>query len=218
MRGSTALARIEDMTGFQRYVTGPVKFQADVLEATGNVYLDGYWQSPKYFVGLDAILQKEFQVQQPLTAPAQRLAQLIADTDSISVNVRRTDYVTLPAARDTHGFVGKEYYDEGIELIAHKLRNPHIILSSDDLDWCRENLKFRYPTTFIEPECKGYKFGLEFALMTRCKHFLIPNSTFAWWTAWLSPQENKTIVCPRNWFRDPRLDSSDIVPSTWIRV
>jgi hypothetical protein len=151
----------------------------------------------------------------PASAP---IAALMDETDSICLNVRRADYVSLQASIDMHGFVGKEYYDRGIALIAPKVKVPHIFVTSDDVEWCQANLRFDYPTTFLGHEHKGYKFGNYLMLMSCCKHFLIPNSTFGWWAAWLNPSLDKIVVCPRNWFRDPNIDSSDMIPEGWIRA
>ena len=218
MYGSSALAGALDRVGLQRYISESRSSCEEVLRARGNIYLDGHWQSPKYFAGSEGILRREFEVKQPLSPTGERLAEEMVSTDSICVNVRRTDYVTVPAAVEMHGFVGKEYYDRGIEQIAPRLKNPHIFVTSDDVEWCRENLRFEYPTTVLGLEYKGYKFGQELALMVRCKHFLIPNSSFAWWAAWLNPSEDKIVVCPKNWFRDPKIDSSDRIPPQWIRL
>jgi len=218
MHAASALARALDQAGLQRYISEPVSSREEVLEARGNVYLDGHWQSPKYFAGREDVLRREFRVKRALSPAGERVAAQMASTDSICVNVRRTDYVTVQAAIEMHGFVGKGYYDRGIEQIAPRLSNPHIFVTSDDLEWCRENLRFKYPTTVLGHEYKGYKFGEELALMVRCKHFLIPNSSFAWWAAWLKPSEDKIVACPRNWFRDPKIDSSDLIPPEWIRL
>jgi hypothetical protein len=218
MHGTRALARALDRAGLQRYILEPVGFREEVLEARGNVYLDGYWQSPKYFAGSEAILRRELEVKQPLSPAGERVAAQMSSTDSICVNVRRADYVTLPGSIGTHGFVGKDYYDRGIEQIAPRMKNPYVFVTSDDVQWCRENLRFECPTTVLGHEYKGYKFGEYLTLMARCKHFLIPNSSFAWWAAWLNPSEDKIVVCPKNWFRDPRIDSSYRIPPGWIRL
>jgi hypothetical protein len=216
MYGSSTLARALDRAGLQRYISEGDGFRGEVLEARGNVYLDGYWQSAKYFAGSEDVLRREFEVKRPLSPLGERVAAQMAATDSICVNVRRADYVALKGSTETHGFVGKEYYDRGIEQVAPRLKNPHVFVTSDDVEWCRENLRFDYPTTVLGHEHKGYKFGEYLTLMSRCKHFLIPNSTFAWWAAWLNPSEDKIVVCPRQWFRDPRIDSSDRIPPRWI--
>jgi hypothetical protein len=218
MRAASTLARLQDLVGLQQYVSDSFKFRPEVLDVGANVYLDGNWQSPKYFARSEDILRHEFRVRQPLSPAGERVAALMASSDSICVNVRRTDYVTAKSAVERHGFVGKDYYDRGIERIAPGLRAPHIFVTSDDLGWCRDNLRFNYPVTVLGPECKGYKYGEELALMARCKHFLIPNSTFAWWAAWMNSSRDKIVVCPKAWFRDPKLDSADLIPPQWIRI
>ena len=126
--------------------------------------------------------------------------------------------MNLQASIDTRGFVRREYYDRGIALIAPRPKYPHVFVTLDDIEWCRENLHFDCPTTVLGHEHKGYKFGNYLTLMSCCKHFLIPNSTFAWWAAWLSVFPDKIVVCPRNWFRDPKIDSSDMIPGGWMRL
>jgi hypothetical protein len=218
MYGTSTLARVLNRAGLQRYILEPVGFREEVLQSRGNVYLDGYWQSPKYFEGSEAVLRREFEVKRPLSPAGEQVAAEMAATDSICVNVRRADYVTLPESIEAHGFVGKEYYDRGIELIAPRLKDPHIFVTSDDIEWCRENLRFKYPTTVLGHDYNGYKFGEYLTLMARCKHFLIPNSSFAWWAAWLNASEDKIVVCPKQWFRNPKIDSSDWIPRQWIRL
>jgi hypothetical protein len=218
MRGSLVLTRLRDLVGSQQYISEATISNKDVLTVQGNVYLDGYWQGHKFFWPSEAILRREFTVKQPLSSAGERIAAQMASTDSICVNVRRADYVTVQASANMHGFVGKEYYDRGIRQIAPRLRNPEIFVTSDDVDWCKENLRFEYPTTVLGHEYRGYKFGEYLTLMARCKHFLIPNSSFAWWAVWLNPSKEKIVVCPRNWFRDPKIDASDRFAPDWIRI
>jgi hypothetical protein len=220
MYGSVYLSRIRDRSGLQRrIVQGHTSLSPEeILALGGDVYLDGCWQSPRYFAGSEAILRREFSVREPIALASEDVAATIAATDSICLNVRRADYVNLQASIDMHGFVGREYYDRGIALIAPQLKNPHIFITSDDVEWCRANLHFDFPTTVLGPEHKGHKFGNYLTLMSRCKHFLIPNSSFAWWAAWLNPSSDKIVVCPRNWFRDPNIDASGMIPEGWIRL
>jgi len=220
MYGAAGMVRLNERLGRLRRVTEnhPPLPPERVLELRGDLYLDGHWGSPKYFGGSEAILRQEFQVRQPLLPASAPLAGLMAETDSICLDVRRTDYVTLQSAIEMHGFLGREYYDRGIAEIAPRLGRPHIFVTSDDIEWCEANLRFDYPTTFLSHEHAGYKFGNKLALMSRCRNFLISNSTFAWWAAWLAPAANKLVVCPRSWFRDPKIDSSDRIPEGWIRL
>ncbi|MBN2576798.1 MAG: alpha-1,2-fucosyltransferase [Deltaproteobacteria bacterium] len=219
MYGSQALREVKTKVGLMQYLAeAEMQSPLDVLEARGKLYLDGYWQSPKYFEGSEAILRREFKVRRPLSPAAEQIATRMAATDSICVNVRRTDYVTLPASIEMHGFVGKEYYDRGIALITSQLRNPHVFVTSDDIEWCRDNLRFDCPTTVLGHEYKGDRIGQDLALMSCCKHFVIANSSFGWWSAWLSPNPEKIVVCPKDWFRKPLVGNPDMILPGWIRL
>jgi hypothetical protein len=54
--------------------------------------------------------------------------------------------------------------------------------------------------------------------MSLCKHFIIPNSSFAWWATYLSPHADKTVIAPKRWFANDAIDTTDLVPETWIRI
>jgi hypothetical protein len=220
MYGSAYLSRFRDRVGLRRLVREgcPALPPEELLQLKGDLYLDGHWVSLKYFEGSAATLRQEFRVREPLLAVSEGVAAAMAETDSICLDVRRTDYVTLQASIEMHGFVGKEYYAQGLAVIVPRLARPHIFVTSDEIEWCQANLHFEHPTTFLGHEHDGYKFGNKLTLMSRCKHFLIPNSTFAWWAAWLNSSPDKIVVGPRNWFRDPNIDTSDMIPQGWIRL
>ena len=96
--------------------------------------------------------------------------------------------------------------------------NIDIYIFSDDLDWCKENLNFLKNKHFIEHDLADKKFYNYLYLMSKFKNFIIPNSSFAWWAAWLSQQENKTIVVPENWSGLVNQKFIDIIPSDWIKI
>jgi hypothetical protein len=183
-----------------------------------NLYLDGYWQSGSYFAGIADQIREAFQFRLPLSPLGCEMAQKIASVNSVSVDVRRGDYITVETSRNTLGFVGEDYYRQGIDWIKANIPDPHLFISSDDVPWCRENLKFDLPTTWLDRDYAGWKFGEKLQLMTRCKHFLISNSTFAWWAAWLAGHEGKLVAAPRRWFRDPAINSKDLIPPNWVTL
>ncbi|MEM7514287.1 MAG: alpha-1,2-fucosyltransferase, partial [Bacteroidota bacterium] len=92
-----------------------------------------------------------------------------------------------------------EYYDKAIAYFQEEVDNPEIFVFSDDIEWCKENLQYKLPLTFVGHEYKGKRFGKYLYLMSLCKHFIIPNSTFGWWAAWLSRNEQKKVVMPKPW-------------------
>jgi len=89
---------------------------------------------------------------------------------------------------------------------------------SDDIEWCKKNIKFSHPTFFVEDEYFGKKGEEYLFLMSACKYFVIPNSTFSWWGAWLSEREEKIVICPKKWFVDESIDTSDLIPNDWTRI
>ena len=216
---SRILTRSKAILGIQaRVVESGLRFDPRVLQWKGSVYLDGYWQSAKYFSGIEAILRNEFSFRQALDPRVAELAASIARTNSVCLNVRRGDFVSHPESSRVHGFVGAEYYAAGVDRISQHVERPHFFIFSDDMDWARANLAPAAPHTFVGHEFGGHKFRDYLRLMSMCRHFLIPNSTFAWWAAWLSSNGDKTVVAPKRWFVDPALDASDIYLPSWVRL
>jgi hypothetical protein len=194
-------------------------FHPEVLDlAAPNLYLDGYWQSESYFAEAQDEIRRAFQFRIPLAGLGCELAQTIANVNSVCVDVRRGDYVTVESSRNTQGFIGEDYYRRGVDWIKANVQDPHLFISSDDLPWCREHLKFDLPTTYLDDEYAGWKFGAKLHLMSLCRHFLISNSTFAWWAAWLARYEKKLVACPRRWFLTESLSAKDLIPPSWIAL
>ena len=93
-----------------------------------------------------------------------------------------------------------------------------MFMFSDDLTWCRDNFGQMGQVTVVGHEHAGPRFSHYLWLMTLCRQFVIPNSTFAWWAAWLASNESKIVVCPNHWFADPDINTSDLIPLEWIRI
>jgi hypothetical protein len=194
-------------------------FHPEILDLTApNLYLDGYWQSESYFAEIQDQLRGAFQFRIPLSPAGRAMAESIASVNSVCVNVRRGDYITSESSRNALGFMGEDYYCRGIDWIKANVPDPHLLINSDDMPWSREHLRFDLPTTYLDEGYAGWKFGEQLQLMTMCKHFLIPNSTFAWWAAWLAGHDGKLVVCPRRWFRNQSIDSKDLIPPSWVTL
>ena len=180
---------------------------------TGAIY-DGWWQSPTYFAGVEREVRRDFQFAREIIPESRKLLERIEQSNAICLNVRRTDFLKV----DTLNATNKEYFLKGGDYLGRKLSEPRFFVFSDDVDWCREHIRLDFPTEVVGHEHKGYKFGNYMQLMTRCRHFLIPNSSFAWWAAWLNTGKDKEVVAPRRWFTDPTIDTSDLVPDNWTRI
>lgn len=182
-----------------------------------NLQLNGYWQTPKYFKDIENIIRLDFQfkdkVENSEDSSIREMYNLIKNTNSVMINVRRADYLNS----NFHGVMGNDFIMNGVDIIKSKVENTHFFIFSDDIEWCKENIKLDN-MTLVDHNYKGHKFGYYLQLMTTCRHFIIPNSTFAWWAAWLNNSPEKIVIAPKQWFTDSNINTNDIIPSDWIRI
>lgn len=194
-------------------------FDNIALTLPNNINIDGYWQSLKYFNDIEDIIRKDFIIKQdPISDNAKQIYDDILNTNSVCINVRRTDFITIATTNQFHGFCGVNYFDKGISYINERIENAKYFVFSDDVDWCKENLNHIENVTFIGKEHSGDRYGLYLKMMRNCKHFIIPNSTFGWWAAWLSDNTNKIIIAPIKWFNVQHMSANDLIPNEWIRL
>jgi hypothetical protein len=191
-------------------------FDPTILTITGNVYLQGYWQSEKYFKDIESDIRKELTIRHEPDPINSALGTAIQSASSVSLHVRRGDYVSDPVTSAKFGPLRMEYYVRAVKLIAALVREPHFFIFSDDPQWVTQNIGLDYPTTYVN-EQPGNHCG-ELRLMSLCKHHVIANSSFSWWGAWLNPRPDKTVIAPANWFQEKGRDTSDLVPEGWIRL
>jgi hypothetical protein len=192
-------------------------YDCRILNTPKNVYLDGYWQSEKYFREIKDVIRSEFQVKYPQDTKSQEIGKVISSTQSVSVHVRRGNYASNPRVNSHHGTCAVEYYQECAKTIEGKLSSPHYFVFSDDIAWAKVNLDFHYPTTFVDHNDPSHDYE-DLRLMSMCRHHIIANSTFSWWAAWLNANPDKIVLAPRQWLNDPAIDTRDLLPSNWIRV
>jgi hypothetical protein len=217
------LARRFGYTGSYRqgsYVCeNDLAFDPTILDLPETVYLDGYWQSEAYFRPIANILREDLTCRDEQAGQNRALAQTIVSCESVSIHVRRGDYVSDPATHSFHGTCGLDYYRACIEIVGSRVRDPRFFLFSDDLDWVRDNLDIPFDTLYVDHN--DARTGHEdVRLMSQCRHHIIANSSFSWWAAWLGTNPNKIIVAPRRWFADKRKQaaSAHLVPDTWLRA
>lgn len=190
-------------------------FTPDFFKQPENCYLDGYWQTPKYFEAIENEIREDFRFKEPVQPASLELKKAITNENSVCINVRRADFLT----NSFHGVCDMKYFNPGIEIMAGKVDNPHFFIFSDDPQWCLENFKLNYPVTFVGHDHAGKKFANYLQLMSLCKHYIIPNSSFAWWAVWLNTtSKDKIVIAPTTWFTDGNWDSKDLIPAHWIRV
>ena len=193
------------------------KFEERVFNTSArNIYLDGYWQSPKYFEEYrdDIINLFNFDKVKNLASNT-KFIESINYQPSICINVRRSDFVNNPE----HDCVDKNFYLRAIQSLESQSNVKHkIYIFSDDLEWCKNNLIELGDTVIVDHALAGDRFINYLYLMTKFDKFIIPNSTFAWWAAWLSKLENKTIIAPKKWSGLTPDEEIDIIPLDWIKL
>jgi hypothetical protein len=195
----------------------PGRFDPNVLSLPDGTCLEGYWQSEKYFAHIADIVRREF-TPKPQPSPANKdMAEQIVDCESVSLHIRRGDYVSNPEYNRVHGTCDISYYKTAVTMLAKEVKNPCFFVFSDDIDWARRNLQLDFPTTFVDINGPDSDFE-DLRLMTYCKHHIIANSTFSWWGAWLCDYPSKIVFAPNKWFRAADKDASDIVPEGWRRI
>ena len=189
-------------------------FDPDVLKSPADVYLEGYWQSEKYFKGIEDLLRSEFTVRTAPEAHDINVASRIMNEESVSVHVRRADYVTNNQTRTVHRTSSLEYYASAIRKINELSNTPHLFVFSDDPDWAMANLRFGERITFVthNDTSKNYQ---DIRLMSLCRYHIIANSSFSWWSAWLCSYPGKIVCAPKQWFVTPDHDVRDLIPSDW---
>ncbi len=182
-----------------------------------NLYLDGLWQSEKYFKDYRKDILKLYNFDS-LANKNENTSFLnkIDFNNSVCLNVRRADFLINPE----HNVVTLDYYKNAISEIEKKINSGNInyYIFSDDIEWCKKNFKFIKTKHFVEHAYAGYKFYNYLYLMSCFKFFIIPNSTFAWWAAWLSTKENKVVMVPERWSGLISENLIDIVPPSWFKI
>lgn len=193
----------------------PYGFYKQTLINSDYFYYEGYFQNEKYFKKYRNDLLKLFSLKHQLDEKNQSVLDLMKATNSVSLHVRRGDYVTLEYACEFHGVCTLEYYENAVKYIADKIKSPHFFLFSDDIAWVIENLKIDYPYTVIDFNQKdGY---LDIELMKHCKHNIVANSSFSWWGAWLNENPDKIVVSPEKWTAQKN-NKCDIIPRGWVKL
>lgn len=182
------------------------------LLALDNVFLDGYWQRFDYYDSSESIIRESYKFAQPMTGKNKDIVNKIRNENSISIHVRRNDYLNLPL----YVIQNREYYNKAMSFACKVLQKPVFYCFSDDIPWCRKNL--------ISGECNivyvdwnsGDDSYRDMQLMSQCKVNIISNSSFSMWAAWLNSKPDKTVIRPKHYYTDSFLDEQFFWPKKWL--
>ena len=196
-------------------------FWPAVAEVRDDSYLVGYWQSWKYFAPVEAAIRADFALDLVLDPKGAALQRAIGSVNAVCLHVRRTDYITDKNANALMGVCGMDYYEKAIALVADKVAKPYFFVFSDDTAWCEQHLAGAlapFPHTLVGKEYPEGPGIAHFQLMTRCKSFIIANSTFSWWAAWLGTHPGKTVLTPQRPYASPLMEARDFYPQDWLQI
>ena len=183
-------------------------FDPQILELD-EAYLVGYWQSDKYFTSPEVIehLQETFS-KRPQEIMHDSVSwttlQQIECCESVSIHVRRTDYLDAEHIK-IHNLCSETYYKNAISMVRQKHPNAVFFIFTDDKEWCKEHFKGH---NFINVELQEGEFTdvADMLLMSRCKHHIIANSSFSWWSAWIGDSPEKMVIAPAKWINNRKMD------------
>lgn len=192
-------------------------FDPAALECRPPIYLSGFWQSERYFASVADHIRTDFQLNQPMTADREALAARMRATQSVSLHVRRGDYVTNAHTNAYHGVMPIEWYQRAMAMMAEAQEQPTFFVFSDDPAWVRDNMSAPWPMEFVDPDPDGREFE-DMHLMACCRNHITANSSFSWWGAWLNPRLDKRVIVPRRWFDQGGQPTTDLIPREWFRL
>ena len=195
-------------------------FKQDVLKIKGDRYLVGYFNSYKYFDAVRDVLLGEFTPKKAISSQGKETLKLIEATESVSLHIRRGDYVESPSVyKCIEGIITDNYYQNAIDLMASKADQPHFFVFSNDMVWVKENFIIPFRTTYVDFNTAQRGFE-DLWLMSRCKHNITAGgSTFSWWAAYLNTNKEKIVIRTKQVSNDVNYNyPEDYFPKEWVAV
>ena len=193
------------------------EFDPEILQLTGDVYLDGNWNSYKYFEDIEENIRTDFTFRHSQTGKNLDMCRMIAATESVSLHIRRGDFLSNPKVNALYGTCDLDYYLRCVEDLAKRVEEPHFFIFSDEPEWVRGNLHLPFAMTVIDHNGPDQAHE-DMRLMSQCRHHILANSGFSWWGAWLDRRQDKLVYVPREWFRSGRYDTGTLLPPSWLRM
>lgn len=192
-------------------------FDDSAYHTWDNHFLEWYWQTEKYFTDITEDLRNIYIINIPPSDKNKETLDSIKSSNSISLHVRRGDYVSNNNTQRIYGTCDLDYYERAISHMSDNITDPVFFVFSDDISWAKENLKIDWKSVFVDRNDadKNYE---DLRLMSQCKNNIIANSSFSWRWAWLNNNLNKIVIAPAKWFNNDLQNTSDIIPSSWKKI
>ena len=183
-----------------------LRYDENVLCFNSPKTLRGYFQSERYFKRHAELIRSELEIS---SSKALELRAIYGSGPVAALHFRKGDYV----GNSSFGECGETYYRNGMNFLRAIYPDIKFIAFTDDRNW------FLSETSISEEVILASGPNLtdldEFSLMQSCDHFVIANSSFSWWAAWLSNNASKKVIAPKPWFDDQKYDVSTMTPVDW---
>jgi len=201
------------------YIEPSLDYHPEAMFINPPMYIKGYFQSYKYFENNIDYIKDIFTFSiESLNEKNYKLLSKLKSMISISVHIRRGDYITNKKAKQFHGNLSFKYYLKAIDIMASKNKVFTLVFFSDDIKWVKEKFqKLPYSKVFIDYN-KNENAWIDMLLMSSCSHNIIANSSFSWWAAFLNNNPEKIVIAPKKWYADPKINTNNLVPIKWIRL
>ena len=181
------------------------------------IVLDGYFQKSGLFHGIRNELLSNFTLTKQLDEEKVAEWSTSINGDTVSIHIRRGDYVSGNLVNSRYAAITSAYFKLALKYIEAKTKIGKIVVFSDDIQWVKENVKFDFETRYID-RFYNLSDSEEQAVMSRCDHNIISNSTFAWWGAYLNTNPSKIVCAPKLWFSVQANTENIFYPNDWICI
>jgi hypothetical protein len=188
-------------------------FEPGIYSDSATRYYWGYWQNFNYFNNVEAHLKRQFVFKNGLTGKNAAVLRQIKNQNTISLHVRRGDYLTDPLLGNVCNL---PYFTNAIDMMNSIVGNSLYVVFSNDILWCKQNLPLK-GCLYVDWNT-GRNSYLDMELMSSCKHNIISNSSFSWWAAWLNSHSEKVVISPKQWMGSQELDYSGLILKDWIAL
>jgi len=187
------------------------RMDKDILNVKPS-FIVGTWQSYLYFNHIREIVLKEFTFIRPNDVKNRATINLIKNTNSVSIHIRRGDYLNTQWQVTHHVIKKMDYYFRAIQHINKHVQEPFFFIFSDDIEWTKVAFNGLPNANYITHNINKMSY-IDMYLMSICKHNIIANSTFSWWGAWLNQNNDKIVTSPNIWLNG--IDCSELIPKEW---
>lgn len=202
------------------------EYHSSVVHSRGH-FFEGFWSTERYFKQHADQIRADLTLKDALGADAAAIEKEILDAKQggfvpVAIHVRRGDYISNPYAAAAHSTVGIDYYENALAALYEQMSKAGLskdkvrfFIFSDEISWVEQNIPHISGTYVSRPSIKDAE---EIHLMSICSHYIIANSSFSWWGAWLNPNPDKIVVAPLKWVNNPYMNTRDVCPPEWIRA